>query len=84
LTTEHLLALLSVTSYWYIVTLNSGGASSTCRLVGVERGGISRWYRVSPLDEAIALLAALDDGPLLDVIRLAQKLNLVAISVMPD
>ena len=31
LLTEHLLELLSVTDYWYIVTLNSGAASSTWR-----------------------------------------------------
>jgi hypothetical protein len=29
LPTEHLLQLLSVTDYWYIVTMNSDGASST-------------------------------------------------------
>jgi hypothetical protein len=28
---EHPLQLLSVTDYWYIVALNSGGASSTWR-----------------------------------------------------
>jgi hypothetical protein len=31
LTTEHLPPLLSVTDYWYIVTLNSGGATSMCQ-----------------------------------------------------
>ena len=40
LPTEHLLQLLSVTDYWYIVTVNSGGASSAwgrgCRLLPPE------------------------------------------------
>jgi hypothetical protein len=31
LPTEHPLQLLNVTDYWYIVPLNSGGASSTWR-----------------------------------------------------
>jgi hypothetical protein len=34
--------------------------------------------QVLPIDEAIAFMAAFDDGPLIDVIKLTQKLNLVA------
>jgi hypothetical protein len=43
LPTEHFLQLLSVTDYWYIVTLNSGGASSTWRREAI--GGAGRGTR---------------------------------------